>query len=318
VNARSEETPMKESAFAVQATAGPALRLAERIAAFDARAVTPRAKAAARMAIIDTAAALMSGACTPFAQWVVQTPGVIAASGPCVVAGTTRRTTALDAALANATAACATQRGIRFAVLFALAEEHKLSGERFFSAWLAGEAVASGLQNAAPLISTVAAASHLLRLDAAATALAVSMAAASGFEDRAHTTPLCAGQQARAALLAVMLAARGDQAALHVPRYDPGGMLEAAAAAFGSAQENDEADTYHDNCDAFTTRCAAAIGASEALTLYERLEAIDEVSDIALLGKLMAKRALPGASSSGPLALSATPGDGSDETAWVP
>ena len=321
---------MNESTFAVETAPGPALRLAERIAAFDARAVTPRAKAAAREAIIDTVGALMSGACMPLAQRLMQTPGVIAASGPCLVAGTTRRTTALDAALANATAACAaaedaSHRGIRFAVLFALAAERKLSGERFFAAWLAGEAVGHGSANATSVISAVAAASHLLHLDLAATAtalaLAVSATHASGFEDHANATPLRAGQHARAALLAVMLAAPGDHAASLAPSHIPDGVLEAAIVAFDNAHENVEAaapTAHHDHYDAFTARCAAAIGASEALALYERLEAIDEVSDIALLGNLMAKRALPGATGNAPLALSATPGDGSDETAWVP
>ena len=65
-----------------------------------------------------------------------------------------------------------------------------------------------------------------------------------------------------------------------------------------------------------------AIGPSEALSLYERLEAIDEVEDISTLARLLMKRALPGASRSNaaqPAQVSARPHNAeSVETSWVP
>lgn len=337
---------MNEHAFIAAA-----LPLAGRVAAFDARAATPRARALAREAIIETVGALMNGAGSPVAQRLAQTPGALAADGPCLVAGTARRTTALDAALANGTAAAAGQQdasdngggahAARFAALFALAGAHRLSGERFHAAWLAGEAAAHGLALAAPnlapvlatTLATVAAASHLLRLDASTTAAALALGATMVDEARfdaatpgeARAAPLRAGQCARLALHALTLAEPGETAAPtpHGPLIDA--LIDAlprAADAFGevrNAPPDATPPAHHDRCDAFVARCIGTIGASEALALYERLEAIDEASDIALLGTLMARRALPGAATaSAPLALSTTPGDGSDETAWVP
>ncbi|WP_321962119.1 MmgE/PrpD family protein [Paraburkholderia sp. J7] len=328
-----------------------ALPLARRIAAFDARKATPHARAATRDAIIETVGALMSGAGSPAAQRLAHTPGALAEDGPCLVAGTARRTTALDAALANGAAAAAGQRGAgtgngdahaaRFAALFALAGARRLSGERFHAAWLAGEAAAHGLASAAPnlapmlatTLATVAAASHLLRFDASTTAAALAPGAmmmdeadfTAAAPDEALTAPLHAGQCARVALHTVALAEQGETAGPtpHGPLIDAlTDALTRAADAFGEPRHGPSSaapPAHHDRCDAFVARCIATIGASEALALYERLEAIDEASDIALLGTLMARRTLPGAdAASAPLALSTTPGDGSDETAWVP
>ncbi|WP_321933498.1 MmgE/PrpD family protein [Paraburkholderia sp. J8-2] len=330
-----------------------ALPLARRIAAFDARKATPHARAATRDAIIETVGALMSGAGSPAAQRPAHTSGALAEDGPCLVAGTARRTTALDAALANGAAAAAGQQGAstdngeahaaRFAALFALAGARRLSGERFHAAWLAGEAAAQGLASAAPnlapmlatTLATVAAASHLLRFDASTTAAALALAPgammmdeadfAAAAPDEALKAPLRAGRCARVALHTVALAEQGETAGPtpHGPLTDTlTDALTRAADAFGEPRHGPSSaapPAHHDRCDAFVARCIATIGASEALALYERLEAIDEASDIALLGTLMARRTLPGAdAASAPLALSTTPGDGSDETAWVP
>ncbi|WP_233889745.1 MmgE/PrpD family protein [Paraburkholderia flagellata] len=331
---------MNKSAFTAAA-----LPLAARVAAFEARAAAPRARAAAREAIIATVGALMCGSGSESARRLAENAGTRAANGPCLVAGTTRRTAMPDAALANGAAASAGGQetgdgsgeghATRFAALFALAEARKLSGQRFHAAWLAGEAAAHSFERAAPtvapglsaILATVAAASHLLHLDAAATAAALVLGASTtnetDLEAAAHgdalATPLRAGQRARTALQAVMLAEQGETgAAAHLTPDDT--LIEAlaqAAATFGDIP--DATPPAHLSCDAFVARCSGAIGASEALALYERLEAIDEASDIALLGTLMARRALPGAAgASAPLALSTTPGDGSDETAWVP
>ncbi|CAD6543098.1 hypothetical protein LMG27952_03988 [Paraburkholderia hiiakae] len=322
-----------------------ALPLAVRVAAFDARAAAPRARAAAREAIIKAVGALMSGSGSAAAQWLAENAGARAASGPCLAAGTTRRVAMLDAALANGTAASAGAHetgggsgeghAARFAALFALAEARKLPGQRFHAAWLAGDAAAHSLASAAPtvapglatILATVAAASHLLCFDAAATAAALVLGASTTNEadpeaaanGDALATPLRAGQRARVALQAVMLAEQGETgAAAQLTQDDT--LIEALAQAASTLGDiPDATPPAHLSCDTFVARCSRAIGTSEALALYERLEAIDEASDIALLGTLMARRALPGAAgASAPLALSTTPGDGSDETAWVP
>jgi 2-methylcitrate dehydratase PrpD len=62
-----------------------------------------------------------------------------------------------------------------------------------------------------------------------------------------------------------------------------------------------------------------AIGSSEALALYERLEALEELSDISTLARLFAKRVLPGGNvAQQKLEVSAAPERKSEETAWVP
>src|SRR5438552_14953080 len=81
-----------------------ATRLAEKICAFRPEDMTARALIEARTAIIDTIGCTLAGIPEPCAQILLETPGVAEAPGPALVFGTSRRTSALDAALINGTA----------------------------------------------------------------------------------------------------------------------------------------------------------------------------------------------------------------------
>lgn len=62
-----------------------------------------------------------------------------------------------------------------------------------------------------------------------------------------------------------------------------------------------------------------AIGSSEALALYERLESLEAVTDVSQLVRLMTKRTLPGGTETGcDLKVAAAPGNTLVETSWVP
>ncbi len=62
-----------------------------------------------------------------------------------------------------------------------------------------------------------------------------------------------------------------------------------------------------------------AIGSSEALALYERLESLEAVTDVSQLARLMTKRTLPGgAEAERDLKVVAAPRNTLVETSWVP
>ena len=81
-----------------------ALRLAERICAFDRSHASRSALEKAKAGIADTIAVTLAGTQTPAVARLRAVSGVASAEGPCVLFGTDRRTSALDAALVNGTA----------------------------------------------------------------------------------------------------------------------------------------------------------------------------------------------------------------------
>jgi 2-methylcitrate dehydratase PrpD len=217
-----------------------ALELARKITAFRVEDLTVRALAQARTAIIDTIGCTLAGSVEPCARILLATPGVAEATGPALVFGTTRRTSALDAALVNGTASHALDyddvSGVMgghpsvpvTAPIFALGEELKISGRQALAAYVVGvEAEVrlarcvnfhhyeKGWHPTATLgtFGAAAAASHLLGLDALRTANALALAAsfASGIKANfgTMTKPLHVGHCARNGLFAALLAARG-------------------------------------------------------------------------------------------------------------
>ncbi|MPW19620.1 MmgE/PrpD family protein [Paraburkholderia sp. CNPSo 3157] len=215
-------------------------RLAQRIAAFDANDLTPRALAAARMAIIDTIGVTLAGSAEPCVQILLDTPGIADAPGKCTVLGTNVRTSALDAALLNGTASHALdyddfsqpmgghQSVPLVAPLLALAEERKLSGNALIAAYVIGIETEIRLARAVNfhhydkgwhptatlgIFGTVAAASHLLKLDSERIAMALAIAAslAAGLKANFGTMvkPLHVGHIGRSGLFAVLIAERG-------------------------------------------------------------------------------------------------------------
>jgi 2-methylcitrate dehydratase PrpD len=191
----------------------------------------------ARVAILDTVGCTLAGASEPCARIVAR---VTAASGPCLVFGTTQRVAPLDAALINGTAAhahdfddCSNTLGGHpsapiLPALFALAETRAVDGRAFVAAYVAGwEAetrIARGINfhhyekgwhptATIGVFGSAAACSHLLGLspDATATALALAATFSSGVKANfgTMTKPLHVGHASRNGLFAALLASEG-------------------------------------------------------------------------------------------------------------
>ncbi|NBQ75945.1 MAG: MmgE/PrpD family protein, partial [Acetobacteraceae bacterium] len=126
------------------------LRLAEKVLAFSRKDMTPRAMNIARTGIIDTIGVTLAGVPEDCTQILLRIPGVATAPGKALIFGSTRRTSALDAALINGTASHALdyddfssdfgghQSVPLVAPLFALAEERGASGMQVMVAYAAG------------------------------------------------------------------------------------------------------------------------------------------------------------------------------------
>ncbi|MGG5809318.1 MmgE/PrpD family protein [Falsiroseomonas sp. CW058] len=220
-----------------------ALRLAERVAAFSRRDLTPRALKAARTGIIDTVGVTLAGVPEDCTQILLRTPGVATAPGGATLFGTHRRCSALDAALVNGTASHALdyddfssdlgghQSVPLVSPLFALAEERGLSGMKVMLAYVVGMEVMIRLARAVNFVhydkgwhptatmgvfAAAAGCSHLIGLDAKRTATALALAAsmASGLKANfgSMTKPFHVGHCARNGLLAALLAEQGFEA----------------------------------------------------------------------------------------------------------
>ena len=121
--------------------------LAERIGCVRYDALPEDAVHWARVAILDTVGCTLAGAREPCARIVAR---VTASNGPCLVFGTDRRVSSLDAALINGTAShaldfddCSDTLGGHpsapiLPALFALSETRAVDGRAFVAAYVAG------------------------------------------------------------------------------------------------------------------------------------------------------------------------------------
>jgi 2-methylcitrate dehydratase PrpD len=217
--------------------------IAERIGAIRYEGLPSEAAHWAKMAILDTVGVTLAGAREPCAQIVervLATPG-----GECLIFGTDRRASPLDAALVNGTASHALDfddvsnslgghpSAPILPALFALAEtldcpEKPIHGRAFITAYVAGFETETrigrgvhfhhyekGWHPTATLgvFGATAACCHLMGLDAARTAQALAIAAslASGIKANfgTMTKPLHVGHTARNGLFAALLARDG-------------------------------------------------------------------------------------------------------------
>lgn len=217
--------------------------LAERITGFDPATISPQALHTTKAGITDTIGVTLAGLPETCTQILLDTPGIADSNGPCLILGTNKRTSALDATLVNGTASHALdfddfsdvlgghQSVPLVPVLFALAEEHHLSGQKLIEAYVVGFEVEhrfamalhphhydKGWHPTATLgiFGTVAAAAHALDLSTEQTtrALAIAASLASGIKANfgTMTKPLHVGHSGRAGLMAVLIAARGFEA----------------------------------------------------------------------------------------------------------
>ncbi len=217
--------------------------LADRIIGFDPATLTSKALHVAKAGIADTIGVTLAGLPEPCTQIALDTPGIADAPGPCLIFGTSKRTSALDATLVNGIASHALdfddfsdvlgghQSVPLVPVLFALAEEHNLSGADLLSAYVVGFEVEhrfamavhphhydKGWHPTATLgiFGTVAAAARALKLDSDQTtrALAIATSMASGLKANfgTMTKPFHVGHSGRAGLMAALIAERGFEA----------------------------------------------------------------------------------------------------------
>lgn len=220
-------------------TEAVARRIAERVSAFGSEHATSNAREQARRAIVDTIGVTLAGAKEDAVTTLMSVPGMAGSPGPCLIFGTDRRTSALDAAMINGTASHALdyddfsgvlgghQSVPLVPALFAIAEERGLSGEKVVLAYIVGVETEIRLARAVHFhhydkgwhptatlgtIGAAAALSHLIGLgvDRTATALAIAVSFASGIKANfgTMTKPLHIGQCGRNAVLATLLAER--------------------------------------------------------------------------------------------------------------
>lgn len=197
----------------------------------------------AKMAILDTLGVTLAGAREEAPRIVGRTLGVESNIGPCLVLGSSRRTTNLDAALVNGTAAhvldfddCSNTLGGHPSVpilpaLLALAEEVHAGGRDFLLAYIVGfetEArIARGVNfhhyqkgwHPTATLGTFGAAAACARLlnlsaDHVGTALALSVSMAAGVKANfgTMTKSFHVGQCSRNGLFAALLARDGFSA----------------------------------------------------------------------------------------------------------
>jgi 2-methylcitrate dehydratase PrpD len=219
------------------------VRLAQLIHGFRKTQITPKALAVARTAIIDTIGVTLAGSAEPCVRILLDVPGVAQAPGEVSIFGTSRKTSALDACLVNGTASHALdyddfsspmgghQSVPLVAPILAIAEERHLSGQAVINAYVIGIETEIRIARAVNfhhydkgwhptstlgIFGAVAAVSHLIGLDVAKTASALSIAASFAAGIKANfgtmTKPLHIGHCCRSALFAVLLAERGFEA----------------------------------------------------------------------------------------------------------
>jgi 2-methylcitrate dehydratase PrpD len=214
--------------------------LAERVHHIRYEDLTPTVLEWTRAAFVDTIAVTLAGINTDTAQIPLRVAGIAGAAGPCLIFGTDRRTSALDASFVNGVASHALDYDDvsgalgghpsvpLVAPLIALAEQLGTSGRKVALAYVVGFEtecrIARGVHfhhydkgwhptATLGIFGTVAGAARLLDLTPDQTATAIGLAAsfASGLKANfgTMTKPLHVGQCSRNGLLAALLVREG-------------------------------------------------------------------------------------------------------------
>lgn len=220
-----------------------AVRVAANICGFHQTTVSAFALEQARTAIIDTVAVALAGMSQDCTQILLRTPGICSAPGPSLIFGTSRRTSALDAALVNGTAAHALDyddfSGVMgghqsvpiVPAIFALGEERHASGKQILLAYIVGVETEIRCSRAVNfhhydkgwhptstlgVFGAAAATAYLIGLDTTRITMALAIAAslASGLKANfgTMTKPLHVGHCGRNGLLSTLLAEGGFDA----------------------------------------------------------------------------------------------------------
>jgi len=316
--------------------------LADQICASAARQRDAKTVGRARAAVITAFGRALSGAPATLTKALLATPGVAAAGGPSLVFGTERRTSAVDAALVNATAAVAGTDASRDAVssacivaLFGLCEEREKTGQEFLDALMSGAEISpvlapslspSGRQLGLALFGGVAAAARVLELSRPKTVAALLMAGMVNVDSPAAGSvgphPLVVGLSLRSGLLAALLAEamdktscaemiRSEGAAISTPAADNAAPHEAAFDLL-AVQSSPGADLW----DQFERQAGTVLPRDTIAPLFERLETIDKVQDLATVSRLLQARSIQAAPKKVVFAPRGT--HEPEETNWVP
>lgn len=316
--------------------------LADRISAYNPRQRAAKTAGKARAAVITAFGRALSGAPATITKALLSTSGVAMTGGSSLVFGTERRTSAVDAALINATAAVAGSEASRDAgkaacivALFGLCEERGKTGQEFLDALISSAEItpllAPTLSPAAgqlgfALFGGVAAAVRALELSRPKIAAALLMAGMANVDSppagQVGATSLMVGLSLRSGLLAALLAEaldeascaemiRGAESAIPSLAADNGAPGEAAFDLL-AVQSPPGADLW----DQFERQAGAVLPRDHIAPLFERLETIDKVKDLATVSRLLQGRGAQAVSKKVVFAARGT--HEPEETNWVP
>lgn len=274
--------------------------VAEQIRAYALKPRDAKTVATARSAVIPAFGRTLSGVPAAISKALLAAPGVAPAGGQSLIFGTERRTGAVDAALANATAAAAgSEAGIDAASaafivsLYGLCEEREKTGEAFLDALMLGAETAAALAPTASRLGrasfgAVMAVTRLLDLSPPRTAAALLMTGGAS----AGWSPLAVGLSLQNAVLAALLADAMDDAScaemLKTERpaaSDSGAPMEAVLDLL-AIQSLPGADLW----DVFERQASAVLPRDTVGPLFERLETIDKVTDLTTVSRLLQGR----------------------------
>ncbi|WP_315831915.1 MmgE/PrpD family protein [Bradyrhizobium prioriisuperbiae] len=316
--------------------------LADQISAYDSRQRDARTAGRARAAVITAFGRALSGAPASMAKALLGTSGVATTGGSSLVFGTERRTSAVDAALINATAAVAGSEASRDAAnsacivaLFGLCEERGKTGQDFLDALISGAEISPSLaptlspatgQLGFALFGGVAAAARVLELSRPKIAAALLMAGMANVDSpsagQVGASSLMVGLSLRSGLLAALLAEALDEASCAEMIRSEGRAIPSPAAGNGAPGETAfdllavPSPPGANLWDQFERQAGAVLPRDHIAPLFERLETIDKVKDLATVSRLLQGRGAQAAPKKVVFAARGT--HEPEETTWVP
>jgi len=301
---------MSASTMTSRADVSPA-SLAQRISAYDPQPRDAKTLGRARAAVITAFGRTLSGAPASITMALRAIPGIAMTGGSSLVFGTERRTGAVDAALINATAAVAgsgaspdAANGAFVVSLFGLCEERGKTGQEFIDALMAGADISRSLAPAASpsagplgpaLLGSVAAAARLLELSRPKIAAALLMAGVANAGNPAvgqgGAGALMVGQCLSNGLLATLLAEAIDEASCHEmigseQRSAGDGLPEKEVFDLLAVRSPPGVDLW----DQFDQHAGVVLPRDDVAPLFERLETIEKVKDLATVSRLLQGR----------------------------
>ncbi|MET4387951.1 hypothetical protein ABIB73_003708 [Bradyrhizobium sp. F1.4.3] len=323
--------------------------LAEQISAHNAQHWDARAVGRTKAAVIHAFGQALSGASTAVPKALLTTHGVAMAGGPSLIFGTQRRTSAVDAALINATAAAAGSgvssdagSAAYIVSLFGLCEERRKTGQEFLDALMFGAglslAVASTVPASAPVAMTgqltsalfgaVVAATRVIKLSRPkiSSALLIAGVTNPGGPPASQVGPssFMVGLSMRNGLLAALLAEAMDETfCIELAKSEEGASSSRTASSSTLAPMEGANDLLAiqsppgtDLWDQFEQQASAVLPRDHIAPLFERLETIDKVTDLAMVSRLLQGRSAQAAPKKIVFASRGT--HEPEETNWVP